>query len=81
MLNFSYNKLNTYLGRPKYNKFDDWFNCRTQFIFTMYNDLQCLPEIYASDLAHEKFNVWNEVAPWLKFPCGPLELNSSVDPN
>ena len=37
--------------------------------------------IYALGLAHEKFDVWNEVAPQSKFPCRPLELNSWVDPN
>ena len=63
MSNFSCNELNTFLGLPKWYKYNDWFNCQTQFIFTMYNDLQCLPEIYASDLAHEKFNVWNQVVP------------------
>lgn len=63
MSNFSCNELNSYLGRPKWYKLDGWFTCRTQFIFTMYNDLLCLRQIYASDLAHEKFNVWKVVAP------------------
>ena len=31
--------------------------------------------------AHEKFDVLSEVAPQSKFPCGPLDLNSWVDPN
>ena len=31
--------------------------------------------------AHEKFDVLREVAPQSKFPCGPLDLNSWVDPN
>ena len=30
--------------------------------------------------AHKKFEVWNQVAPQLKFQCGPLDLSSSVDP-
>ena len=32
-------------------------------------------------LAHEKFDILSEVAPQSKFPCGPLDLNSWVDPN
>ena len=46
----------------------------------MYNDIQCDIVIYAFDLADEKFDIWNEVAPQLKFPCGPLKLNSWVNP-
>ena len=37
--------------------------------------------LYALGLAHEKFDVWNEVSPQSKFPCRPLERNSSLDPN
>ena len=36
--------------------------------------------IYAFDSAYEKFDVCVEVALWWKFPCGPLEINSWVEP-
>ena len=36
---------------------------------------------YALGLAHEKFDVWKAVASQSKFPCGPLDRNSWVDPN
>ena len=56
-------ELNTYLGWPKWYKFDGWFRRRTQFIFTMCSDLQCLPvKIKYSNLSI-RFDVWNEVAP------------------
>ena len=48
----------------------------------MRNGLKCLQiKIYASGLAHEKFGVWNEVAARSKFLCGPLDLNSWVEPS
>ena len=37
--------------------------------------------IYALGLTRYKFDIWNKVAPKSKFPFGPLELNSWVDPN
>ena len=56
---------NTYLGWPKWVKFDGWFTCRTWFTFMTYNGLQCLlvkgklyTVIYALDSAHEKFTIW-----------------------
>ena len=82
--NFSCNKLNTYLGWPKWWKFDGWLRCRTnmyeihqtQFICNMYNGLQCLPVkidytnlYYALGLEHKRFNIWNQVALQSKFPC------------
>ena len=35
--------------------------------------------IYTLGSAREKFDVWHEVAPQLKFLCGLLERNSWVD--
>ena len=56
----------------------------------MFDGLKCLQmkiyfnlDFYALHVgsAHEKFDVLREVAPQSKFPCGPLDLNSWVDPN
>ena len=36
---------------------------------------------YALGSAHEKFDVWNDVASQSHFPYRPQKLNSWVDPN
>ena len=35
--------------------------------------------IYALGSEYEKFDVWNEITPQSKFPCGPLDFNWWVD--
>ena len=68
--------------------FDCWFRrqiSRTQFIFTMYNGLQCLPvEINYSYLCirfGKKFGIWNECARQSKFPCRPIHGSDLIDSN
>lgn len=36
--------------------------------------------IYVLGSAHEKFDIWNKIAPQSKFQCEPLKRNSWVDP-
>ena len=60
---------------------------QTQLIFTMYNGLKCWPvkRDYSSlciRFSTRKVQCFRKkVAPESKFPSGPLELNSRVDPN
>ena len=79
-------KLNTCLGWSKLYKSDSWFKCprlqvslkslsQCTMFYNAYQSKQIIV-IYTLDLVHKKFDDWNRVAPWSKFPCGLLELNS-----
>ena len=66
------NLLNTYLGQPRWDKLENWF--RRQTNKNQLCNLPCLRVkinymvIYAQDLAHEEFDVWNEVPPQSLIP-------------